>query len=55
VTPWVNYWFNNNPNIGDGIRSMLQVRLAPSNDLAMVERMNVNATARQGSGTDVMR
>lgn len=38
VTTWVNYWFNNNTNIGEGIRSMLAVRLGPSKTLTMVER-----------------
>jgi curli biogenesis system outer membrane secretion channel CsgG len=38
VTNWVNYWFNDTMNIGEGIRSMLTVRLNGSPHLTMLER-----------------
>jgi curli biogenesis system outer membrane secretion channel CsgG len=38
VQTWVTYWFNSSQNIGEGIRSMLAVRLGPSKVLTMVER-----------------
>jgi curli biogenesis system outer membrane secretion channel CsgG len=41
VTTWVNYWFGNSQNIGEGIRSMLSVRLGPSKYITMVERANI--------------
>jgi curli biogenesis system outer membrane secretion channel CsgG len=47
VTTWVNYWFNTNANIGDGIRSMLSVRLGPSKFLTMVERANLNDVMKE--------
>jgi curli biogenesis system outer membrane secretion channel CsgG len=42
VTTKVNYWFNNNTNIGEGIRSMLTVRFNGSKNLTMLERTNLN-------------
>ena len=47
VTTWVQYWFNSNQNIGDGIRSMLGVRLGPSKYLTMVERANINDVMKE--------
>jgi curli biogenesis system outer membrane secretion channel CsgG len=38
VKTWVNYWFNSDQNIGEGIRSMLSVRLQGSKYFTMVER-----------------
>jgi curli biogenesis system outer membrane secretion channel CsgG len=43
VVNWVNYWFNSNTtNIGEGIRSMLTVRLSGSPRLTMVERSAID-------------
>jgi curli biogenesis system outer membrane secretion channel CsgG len=47
VTTWVQYWFNSNQNIGEGIRSMLGVRLGPSKYLTMVERANINDVMKE--------
>jgi curli biogenesis system outer membrane secretion channel CsgG len=47
VTTWVQYWFNSNQNIGEGIRSMLSVRLGPSKYLTMVERTNINDVLKE--------
>ena len=41
VTNWVNYWFNNNVNIGEGIRAMLTVRMAQSKNITLLERTNI--------------
>src|SRR6185436_19449039 len=41
VTTWVNYWFNNNTNIGEGIRAMLTVRMAQSKNITLLERTNI--------------
>ena len=41
VTTWVNYWFNNNTNIGEGIRAMLTVRLQQSKNITLLERTNI--------------
>jgi curli biogenesis system outer membrane secretion channel CsgG len=41
VTTWVNYWFNNNTNIGEGIRAMLTVRMAQSKQITLLERSNI--------------
>ncbi len=42
VTTWVNYWFNNNTNIGEGIRAMLTLRLQQSKSVTLLERSNIN-------------
>lgn len=47
VTTWVNYWFNNNQNIGEGIRSMLAVRLGPSKFITMVERKKLEGVMKE--------
>jgi curli biogenesis system outer membrane secretion channel CsgG len=41
VTNWVNYWFNNNTNIGEGIRAMLTVRMQQSKQITLLERTNL--------------
>jgi curli biogenesis system outer membrane secretion channel CsgG len=41
VTNWVNYWFNNTVNIGEGIRAMLTVRMAQSKNITLLERSNI--------------
>ena len=41
VTTWVNYWFNNNTNIGEGIRAMLTVRMQQSKNITLLERTNI--------------
>ena len=43
VAQWVNYWFSANTNIGEGIRSMLALRLGPSEVITMVERKNLSS------------
>jgi len=43
----VNYWFGNNQNIGEGIRSMLGVRLGPSKYVTMVERTNIQDVMKE--------
>jgi curli biogenesis system outer membrane secretion channel CsgG len=60
VLNWVNYWFHNDINIGEGIRSMLGVRLAQSKNLILLERtelpdllgeQDLNASNRVKKGT----
>ena len=41
VTTWVNYWFNNNTNIGEGIRAMLTVTMDKSRNITLLERTNI--------------
>src|SRR6185436_10257485 len=41
VTTWVNFWFNNNVNIGEGIRAMLTVRMDQSKNITLLERTNI--------------
>ena len=43
VMNWVQYWFNNPVNIGEGIRAMLTVRLqkTPSQNITLLERTNI--------------
>jgi curli biogenesis system outer membrane secretion channel CsgG len=41
VTTWVNYWFNNNTNIGEGIRAILTVRMQQSKQVTLLERSNI--------------
>lgn len=47
VTTWVNYWFGNQVNIGEGIRSMLQVKLGSSKYLTMVERGKIDQVMKE--------
>jgi curli biogenesis system outer membrane secretion channel CsgG len=47
VTTWVNYWFNNNTNIGEGIRAMLTVRLQQSKNITLLERTNLNDVLKE--------
>jgi curli biogenesis system outer membrane secretion channel CsgG len=47
VTTWVNYWFGNNLNIGEGIRSILQVKLGPSKYVTMVERGKIQEVMKE--------
>ena len=44
VMNWVQYWFNNPVNIGEGIRAMLTVRMqkTPSQNITLLERTNIN-------------
>ena len=44
VMNWVQYWFNNPVNIGEGIRAMLTVRLqkTPSQNITLLERTHIN-------------
>jgi curli biogenesis system outer membrane secretion channel CsgG len=47
VTNWVMYWFGSPQNIGEGIRSMLSVRLGPSKYVTMVERANLDVLIKE--------
>lgn len=47
VTTWVNYWFNNNTNIGEGIRAMLTVRMQQSKNITLLERTNINDVLKE--------
>jgi curli biogenesis system outer membrane secretion channel CsgG len=47
VTTWVNYWFNNNTNIGEGIRAMLTVRMNTSKNITLLERANLNTILQE--------
>ena len=47
VTTWVNYWFNNNTNIGEGIRAMLTVRMNTSKNITLLERANLNTVLKE--------
>jgi curli biogenesis system outer membrane secretion channel CsgG len=47
VTTWVNYWFNNNTNIGEGIRAMLTVRMNTSKTITLLERSNLNTILQE--------
>jgi len=47
VTNWVNYWFNNNTNIGEGIRAMLTVRMQQSKNITLLERTNINDVLKE--------
>ena len=38
VKTWVTYWFQNDVNIGQGIRAMLTSRMAQSKNITLVER-----------------
>ncbi|MEO8660260.1 MAG: CsgG/HfaB family protein [Bryobacteraceae bacterium] len=38
VKTWVNYWFNQDYNIGDGIRAMLVTRMHQSKNITLLER-----------------
>ena len=47
VTSWVNYWFNNNVNIGEGIRAMLTVRMDQSKNITLLERTNIQDVMKE--------
>jgi len=47
VTTWVNYWFNNNTNIGEGIRAMLTVRMDQSKNITLLERTNIQDVMKE--------
>jgi curli biogenesis system outer membrane secretion channel CsgG len=47
VTTWVNYWFNNNTNIGEGIRAMLTVRMNESKNVTLLERTNIQDVLKE--------
>lgn len=38
----MSYWFNNNVNIGDGIRAMLVARMHQAKNVTLLERTNIN-------------
>jgi curli biogenesis system outer membrane secretion channel CsgG len=41
VKAWVNYWFQTDYNIGDGIRAMLVARMHQSKNITLLERTNI--------------
>jgi curli biogenesis system outer membrane secretion channel CsgG len=47
VTTWVHYWFNNNVNIGEGIRAMLTVKMDQSKNITLLERKNVQDVMKE--------
>ena len=47
VISWVNYWFNNDVNVGEGIRAMLTVRMAQSNTITLLERTNIDDVMKE--------
>jgi len=47
VTTWVNFWFNNNVNIGEGIRAMLTVRMDQSKNITLLERTNIQDVMKE--------
>jgi len=47
VTTWVNFWFNNNVNIGEGIRAMLTVRMDKSKNITLLERTNIQDVMKE--------
>lgn len=47
VTTWVNYWFNNNTNIGEGIRAMLTVTMDKSRNITLLERTNIETVLKE--------
>jgi curli biogenesis system outer membrane secretion channel CsgG len=64
VLSWVQYWFNAPFNIGDGIRAMLVVRMAQSNQITLLEREKIqdimkeqdfaaSNRVRQGTGAKI--
>ena len=66
VISWVNYWFSNDVNVGEGIRAMLTVRMAQSNTMTLLERTHIDDVmkeqdlagsnrVRQGTGAKIGR
>jgi curli biogenesis system outer membrane secretion channel CsgG len=66
VLSWVQYWFNQPFNIGDGIRAMLTVRMAQSGAITLLEREKIDQVmkeqdfaasnrVRQGTGARIGR
>jgi curli biogenesis system outer membrane secretion channel CsgG len=47
VQNWVTFWFNNNTNIGQGIRAMLNVRMAQSKNIVLLEREKLNVITKE--------
>src|SRR5262245_23974488 len=49
VMNWVQYWFNNPVNIGEGIRAMLTVRMqkTPSQNITLLERTNISDVMKE--------
>jgi curli biogenesis system outer membrane secretion channel CsgG len=47
VQNWVTFWFNNNTNIGQGIRAMLNVRMAQSKNIVLLERERLNVITKE--------
>jgi curli biogenesis system outer membrane secretion channel CsgG len=47
VMSWVQYWFNQPYNIGDGIRAMLTTRMAQSNTITLLEREKIQEIMKE--------
>jgi curli biogenesis system outer membrane secretion channel CsgG len=47
VMSWVQYWFNQPYNIGDGIRAMLTTRMAQSNTITLLEREKIQEVMKE--------
>jgi curli biogenesis system outer membrane secretion channel CsgG len=47
VLSWVQYWFNQPFNIGDGIRSMLTVRMSQSGAITLLEREKIDQVMKE--------
>jgi curli biogenesis system outer membrane secretion channel CsgG len=47
VMSWVQYWFNQPYNIGDGIRAMMTVRMAQSNTITLLEREKIQEIMKE--------
>jgi curli biogenesis system outer membrane secretion channel CsgG len=47
VRTWVTFWFNGDVNIGQGIRSMMVVRMAKSNKITLLEREKLQELMRE--------
>jgi curli biogenesis system outer membrane secretion channel CsgG len=47
VRTWVTFWFNSDVNIGQGIRSMMVVRMAKSNKVTLLEREKLQGLMRE--------
>jgi len=43
VATWVQYWFHNDVNIGQGIRAMLTTRMAQAKNVTLLERARLDA------------
>jgi len=47
VRTWVNYWFHNDVNIGEGIRALLTTRMADSKSITLLEREKIQKIMKE--------